>query len=196
LAANIKEHMVFTALVSSGYVVSSIDFKNNGRVLAALKPDDTEQLKAKFGFDPKATFQVPQKTYDVYSDIARRGAKLEQEWDSRLHSYGQKYAKEYAELTRRVKGDLPDGWENHLPIYKPSDAATASRKLSEVTLTAISPYIPDLMGGYLLRCHEEVAHGFVLKNRRFGRSDRLQSNKGQECRGLPTSRYKTWFIQR
>ncbi|KAF8514027.1 transketolase [Gautieria morchelliformis] len=112
-----------------------------------LKPDDTEQLKAKFGFDPKATFHVPQKTYDVYSDIARRGAKLEQEWSSHLHSYGQTYPREYAELTRRINGDLPDGWENHLPVYKPSDAATASRKLSEVALTAISPYIPDLMGG-------------------------------------------------
>ncbi|KAF8502560.1 transketolase [Hysterangium stoloniferum] len=112
-----------------------------------LKPDDTEQLKAKFGFDPKATFQVPQKTYGVYSEIAKRGAKLQQDWDALLALYGQKYPVEHAELTRRIKGDLPNGWEKSLPIYKPGDAATASRKLSEIVLTAISPALPELMGG-------------------------------------------------
>jgi transketolase len=32
-------------------------------------------------------------------------------------------------------------------VYKPSDPAQASRKLSEIVLTAIAPLIPDLMGG-------------------------------------------------
>jgi transketolase len=32
-------------------------------------------------------------------------------------------------------------------VYKPSDAAQASRKLSEIVLTAISPVLPDLLGG-------------------------------------------------
>lgn len=121
--------------------------------LAALKPDDTEQLKAKLGFDPKATFQVSQKAYDAYSNIAKRGAKLEQEWNSLFSSYGQKYPKEYAELSRRIRGDLPDGWEMTLPNYKPSDPATASRKLSELVLTAISPYLPDLMGECFISYH-------------------------------------------
>ncbi|KAF8575557.1 putative transketolase [Ramaria rubella] len=112
-----------------------------------LKPDDTEQLKAKFGFDPKATFHVPQKTYDIYADIAKRGAKIEQEWDSLLSLYGKRYPEEHAVLTRRIKGDLPDGWEKALPIYKPGDAPTASRKLSELVLTAVTPVLPDLLGG-------------------------------------------------
>jgi len=108
-----------------------------------------EQLKAKFGFDPKATFEVPQKTYDVYAGAAKKGAQLEAEWNTLFAKYAEKYPAEHAELTRRINGELPDGWEKKLPIYKPSDPATASRKLSEIVLTAISPVLPDLMGTYL-----------------------------------------------
>ena len=64
-----------------------------------------------------------------------------------LASYGKKYPNEHAELTRRISGKLPEGWEKTLPVYKPTDAAQASRKLSEIVLTAIIPGLPDLIGG-------------------------------------------------
>jgi len=72
---------------------------------------------------------------------------LEAEWNSLLESYGKKYPNEHAELTRRISGKLPQGWEKSLPIYKVSDAAQASRKLSEILLTAITPVLPELLGG-------------------------------------------------
>jgi transketolase len=64
-----------------------------------------------------------------------------------LSSYGEKFPKEHAELTRRISGKLPDGWEKSLPLYKPADAAQASRKLSEIVLTAITPVLPEMVGG-------------------------------------------------
>lgn len=64
-----------------------------------------------------------------------------------MSSYGKKYPGQHAEFTRRISGSLPQGWENALPVYKPSDAAQASRKLSEIVLTAIIPVLPELMGG-------------------------------------------------
>ncbi|KAF4615121.1 hypothetical protein D9613_002773 [Agrocybe pediades] len=114
---------------------------------APLKADDIEALKSKFGFAPDQKFQVPQETYDLYSEFGKRGAALEAEWNSLLEAYGKKYPNEHAELTRRIAGKLPQGWEEKLPVYKPSDAAQASRKLSEIVLTAIIPSLPDLMGG-------------------------------------------------
>ena len=79
--------------------------------------------------------------------MAARGAKLEAEWEALLASYAQKYPTEHAELTRRIAGKLPEGWEKSLPVYKPSDAAQASRKLSEIVLSAIVPVLPELIGG-------------------------------------------------
>ncbi|OCH95652.1 transketolase [Obba rivulosa] len=112
-----------------------------------LKADDIQALKSKFGFPPDQTFHVPQKTYSVYAAAAARGAALEKQWNALLDSYAQKYPTEHAELTRRIAGKLPDGWEKNLPVYTPADAAQASRKLSEIVLTAITPALPDLMGG-------------------------------------------------
>ncbi|KAK0503033.1 transketolase [Armillaria luteobubalina] len=112
-----------------------------------LKADDIVSLKTKFGFPSDQTFHVPQETYFAYEEIAKRGATLQQKWNSALASYGQQYTKEYAELTRRISGKLPEGWAKNLPVYKPTDAAQASRKLSEIVLTAITPSLPDLLGG-------------------------------------------------
>jgi len=56
-----------------------------------------------------------------------------------------KYPKEHAELTHCIKGDLPEGWEKSLPVYKPSDPTIASHKLSDISLTAVSPVLPDLL---------------------------------------------------
>ena len=113
----------------------------------ALKADDITALKTKFNFDPEAKFAVPKETYDAYAAVAKRGASLESKWTDLLSSYGQKYPTEHAELTRRIAGELPKDWEKSLPVYKPADAAQASRKLSEIVLTAISPVLPDLLGG-------------------------------------------------
>ncbi|KIJ69499.1 hypothetical protein HYDPIDRAFT_79640 [Hydnomerulius pinastri MD-312] len=112
-----------------------------------LKADDIQSLKSKFGFPPDQTFYVPKETYDTYQAAALRGARLESAWTNTLAAYGKAFPKEHAELTRRISGLLPDGWEKTLPVYKPTDAAQASRKLSEIVLTAITPAIPDLVGG-------------------------------------------------
>jgi transketolase len=115
--------------------------------IAALKADDIEQLKTKFGFDPKKKYFVPEEVTAAYAAIAQRGVVYEQEWERSLGSYCEKYPNDHAELARRIKGDLPEGWEKTLPIYKPTDASVASRKLSETVLTALTPVLPDLMGG-------------------------------------------------
>ncbi|TBU32237.1 transketolase [Dichomitus squalens] len=112
-----------------------------------LKADDIQQLKTKFGLPADQSFYVPQETYDAYHAVASKGAKAEAAWNALLASYGQKYPREHAELTRRIAGKLPDGWEKALPVYKPSDPAQASRKLSEIVLSAIVPVFPELVGG-------------------------------------------------
>lgn len=104
-------------------------------------------MKTKFGFNPDEKFAVPKETYDLYSEFGRRGAALEAEWKDLLDKYAKNYPKEHAELTRRISGALPKDWEKTLPLYKPTDAAQASRKLSEIVLTAITPVLPELLSG-------------------------------------------------
>jgi transketolase len=113
----------------------------------ALKPDDAEGVKKAFGFDPSQSFVVPQKVYEFYAKKAAEGAAKEQEWNRLFQKYGGEYKSEHADLARRLAGKLPDGWEKSLPSYKPTDAAVASRKLSETVLEKIHDVIPELLSG-------------------------------------------------
>jgi transketolase len=112
-----------------------------------LKADDAESVKKAFGFDPAQSFVVPQSVYDLYNKKASEGAAKEQEWNSLLQKYASEFKVEHADLTRRLSGKLPEGWEKSLPTYKPTDAAIASRKLSEAVLEKIHSVIPELLSG-------------------------------------------------
>lgn len=112
-----------------------------------LKADDIEQVKTKWGFNPKESFVVPQQVYDLYGKHSSEGAAREAEWNQLLAKYGEAFPAEHADLTRRLKGELPEGWEKALPVYSPSDAAVATRKLSEIVLSKIEGVLPELMGG-------------------------------------------------
>ncbi|XHG07044.1 hypothetical protein AWENTII_010210 [Aspergillus wentii] len=112
-----------------------------------LKADDSKGVKALFGFDPEQSFVVPQQVYDLYGKHAAEGAAKEQEWNQLLQKYASEYQAEHADLTRRLAGKLPEGWEKSLPTYKPTDAAIASRKLSEAVLEKIHDVIPELLSG-------------------------------------------------
>lgn len=125
-------------------ILTRIEYLN---FFTALKADDIVAIKAKVGFDPNATFHVPKEVYSTWAAVGERGSKLQAEWNSLLYSYSKAFPNEHSELTRRISGQLPDGWEKSLPTYKATDPAQASRKLSEIVLTAITPALPELLGG-------------------------------------------------
>lgn len=113
----------------------------------ALKEDDCKQVKKKFGFDPEKSFVVPQEVYDAYGKHASEGAAAEQEWNKLFEKYQNEHKELGADLKRRLTGKLPEGWQEKLPVYKPTDKAIASRKLSESVLEAIHATVPELISG-------------------------------------------------
>ena len=46
-----------------------------------------------------------------------------------------------------MRGDLPVGWEEALPVYGPGTKEVATRKTSESVLQALGTAVPELMGG-------------------------------------------------
>src|SRR5207253_2016365 len=65
----------FSALSSCFYLTT---------LCPALKADDIQLLKTKYGFPPDKTFYIPAETYEYYDAIAKRGAALESAWDALL----------------------------------------------------------------------------------------------------------------
>ena len=113
----------------------------------ALKEDDCKQVKQKFGFNPEESFVVPQEVYDMYHKHASEGASAEQAWNDLFKKYGSEHKDLAGELERRLSGKLPEGWEKSLPLWKPTDAAIATRKTSEKVLEDIHKAVPELLSG-------------------------------------------------
>ncbi|PWY98937.1 putative transketolase [Testicularia cyperi] len=148
----IEEAKAVTDKPSLIRVKTTIGFGSKQQGLAAthgapLKADDIEGVKQKFGMDPKEAFVVPEDVRAAYKEIADRGAEADAKWTELFKAYGDKYPQEHAEIARRIAGKLPEGWEKALPTYQPSDAAVASRKLSETVLGKVADAVPELLGG-------------------------------------------------
>ena len=138
-----------------------------------LKPDDAQAIKKLFGFDPEKFFDVPAATTETYGKIAEKGTKANQEWNKLFEQYKEKYPNEAKDLERRQAGKLPDGWESCLPVYKPTDSAVASRKLSETVLSKIADTVPEFICGVfrtfymsaevVLKCAYTVCRSYWFK---------------------------------
>ncbi|KAJ8661088.1 transketolase [Lichtheimia ornata] len=120
------------------------DRKVHGHPLTA---DDVVQLKEKLGFDVKDTYVVPNEVRHLYAARAQHGKEHHASWKRLFEEYSKTYNEEAAEIIRRFKQELPDGWENALPHFNANDPPTATRKSSGAVLNALASVIPDFTSG-------------------------------------------------
>lgn len=111
---------------------------------APLGPDDVTGAKAHDGWPYEEPFTVPSDVA-AHADQTERGQQLHAAWTERFRAYRQDHPDLAAELERRWRGELPDGWLEALPNL--DEEATATRKASQAVLNAIADAVPELVGG-------------------------------------------------
>jgi len=112
-----------------------------------LKDDQIAAVKKLFGLDPSKTFDIPEDVHALYNAVNKKGIEYENEWNALFEKYAAEYPAEANEIKRRLRGELPAGWEKLLPRYTPADKPLATRKLSENVLNCICEGIPEFIGG-------------------------------------------------
>ena len=116
---------------------------------AALGADEVSLARRQLNWS-YPPFEIPQEIYAEWDGKAR-GAALQARWQSTFDGYAAKHPDLARELTRRMSGTLPAGWDNALVDLarsaqaKPSSLET--RKSSQACLDAIGPTLPELIGG-------------------------------------------------
>ena len=99
---------------------------------------------------PWPEFEVPGEIYRGW-DARQRGAELEAAWNEKFTNYRKRYPDDAAEFQRRVRGDLPENWQEMSRTYientQQQAEAVASRKASQNALNAYGPALPELIGG-------------------------------------------------
>lgn len=96
---------------------------------------------------PNKKFCIPAAVASHLRKAVRTGKSEENTWDTLI----KKYAKKYPELGKKwddlSNGKLSSGWEERLPVFKPSDGPAATRSASGKVLNAIADALPQLIGG-------------------------------------------------
>lgn len=92
------------------------------------------------------TFHVPDDVGSFFGQAVDRGKSLEEEYNELFKKYAEDHSDLAAELCHILAGDLPDGWEEHLPAFEVGDSQ-ATRNASGTTLNALAEVIPNLIGG-------------------------------------------------
>ena len=112
-----------------------------------LGADEIKLTKEAYGYPSLEPFYVAPEALAHWRKMSDRGATLEAEWKKQYDAYKSAHAADAAELERRIRGDLQDGWEELIPTFTAENGNIASRAASGIVLNAIAPKIPELIGG-------------------------------------------------
>src|SRR5438477_57795 len=122
-------------------------FQAHGSPLGA---DEVAATKRNLGWPTTDTFWVPDEALQQFRQAVERGAGYEQEWQQRFEAYAKEFPDLAAQFRRTMSGDLPQGWDRGLPMFKPEDAKDgklATRAAGGTVINAIATSLPELMGG-------------------------------------------------
>ncbi|MFB9067239.1 transketolase [Pseudofulvimonas gallinarii] len=99
---------------------------------------------------PHAPFEIPHEIMAGW-DARLAGGMRSKEWQRHFDAYARVYPAEAAELTRRLRGELPEGFAAEARAYIESVQAklpeVASRKASQQAIEAFAPLLPEMVGG-------------------------------------------------
>ena len=116
---------------------------------AALGEEEVIKTREALNWDYDA-FEIPKEAYDFW-DSTKKGSVLNSDWDNLIKSYDKKYPDKSSELQRRIKGDLPDNFEDSFKTFllecDGNNTSMATRKCSKACLDFFVKELPELVGG-------------------------------------------------
>lgn len=112
-----------------------------------LGDPEVKLVKKNLGFDPDQYFVVPDEVLKFYRDCGKRGAEKEKAWNALFTEYRKAHPELAKEFELLSNGQLPSGWKEKLPVFKPEDGKVATRQASGKVLNAIADTLPTLIGG-------------------------------------------------
>lgn len=111
---------------------------------APLGADNLAATKKTLEWDCEP-FEIPTSVKRHYSNLAKKGAKAEAEWNQMMEGYKKEYPELYAEYKDWMSGKLPDLVDNaDLWEFSKPDA---TRNTSGVVLNKLANIIPNIIGG-------------------------------------------------
>jgi len=114
---------------------------------APLGEAEVRATKEVLGWDPDASFVVPDGVYEHMS-LIEKGAELEAAWRERFDAWSAAFPDLAADWARAYAGEPLPGWAEALPRFDPADKPKlATRAAGAKVMEAIKPFVPTMVGG-------------------------------------------------
>ncbi|MER5254689.1 MULTISPECIES: transketolase [unclassified Streptomyces] len=113
---------------------------------SALGDEEVAATKRVLGFDPEQTFEVSDEVLAHTRAAHDRGTDAKAAWEKSFAAWRTANAERAAEFDRIAAGELPQGWEEKLPVFE-AGKGVATRAASGKVLQALGAVIPELWGG-------------------------------------------------
>ncbi len=114
---------------------------------APLGADELKLTKEAYEWTFEEDFHVPSEVYNHFTEtIVQAGSQKEKIWTDLFTNYKEAYPELAEQLEAAIKGELPAGWEQALPVYE-EGKTLASRASSGEALNAIAQKVPYFIGG-------------------------------------------------
>ena len=95
-------------------------------------------------------FEVPENIYEFWNS-KDYGNEVNTSWDEIIENYQEKYPDESMELHRRIKGEMPENFEDNFKVFLEecnlNNPSMATRKASKACLDFFVKEMPELIGG-------------------------------------------------
>jgi transketolase len=104
------------------------------------------ETKRHLGWPEDKQFYIPDEALAHYREAVPRGEQLEAEWRGMIERYTEAHPEEGETLRTTMSGELPAGWEDHLPKFE-DPKPVATRVASGEVINALAPVLPMLIGG-------------------------------------------------
>jgi transketolase len=108
--------------------------------------DAVREAKRHLGWPEDKQFYIPEEALAHFREAVPNGEKLESEWRALVDRYEEKHAEEAKSWRATMSGELPAGWEDHLPKFD-DGKSVATRVASGEVINALAPVLPMLLGG-------------------------------------------------
>jgi transketolase len=109
--------------------------------------DEIKQAKENADWPVEPKFYIPEDIREHFLTKVEEGRLLEAGWEDKLKAYRQAFPELASEFTRRIKGELPEGWDSALPVFPADEKGMATRAASGKVINTIADKLPELMGG-------------------------------------------------
>ena len=112
-----------------------------------LGDEERKLTKENLGWPQEPTFYIPEEALIQFRKSVNRGLEFEQSWTESFKKYLSDYPDLGHNLEKQLKGELPQGWDNDIPVFPADPKGKATRVISGQVLNAIAKNVPALMGG-------------------------------------------------